>query len=432
LKYLIVNIESFQTGEVPEVVMQFLKRHPKPFIVLDESSKIKSNKAMRKDKKSKRTQAIHKLNGVGHRAILTGTFMSKSPVNIYDQMEFLEENYFGEDMFSFESRYCIMAYMPIGRGIRTLISEELYARMHRDLNRAYKTGGAMRLDATMARYLKTFRISERKQQWIMQHEAYSPFMGLKDLYERVKDDVMIVKKEDANDLPPKVYKSVRVPPTEEMKKLYDSLLKTGFTEDVVAANGISLYHRFQDICNGYIPKQDDPESKVYLDRQRESPKLLALMDELEDINTKNHQVVVWANRKLLLHDIVAALEKEGYETCLFDGDTNDIDRQKISENFRAGKIRVFVGNQQSGAYGLDFLKKANYEIFVSNDYSVERREQAEDRIHRGEEREQKTVVDIVIAGTVDERVTKSLWLGKELIHSGSTDKAIFEREEIIF
>lgn len=432
MKYLIVNIESFQTGDVPDVVKEYLKRHPNPFIILDESSKIKSNKACRKDKKSKRTQAIHKLNKRGHRAILTGTFMSKSPVNIYDQMEFLKDNYFDEDMFSFESRYVIMAYMPIGRGIRTVISEELYKRMHKDLNKAFKDGGQMRLEATMARYLKTFRISERKQMWIMEHPEYTPFMGLKDLYKRVKDDVMIVKKEDANDLPPKVYKSIRVLPTEEMKKLYTSLLKTGFTDDVVAANGISMYHRFQDICNGYIPKQDEEGGDVYLVPQKENPKLDALLTELEDINTRNHQVVVWANRKMLLKDIVALLEKEGYETCLFDGDTNDIQRQKIKDDFKSGKIRVFVGNQQSGAYGLDFLKKANYEIFVSNDYSVERREQAEDRIHRGEERDQKTIVDIVIAGTVDERMTKSLWLGKELIHSGSTDKAVFEIEEVVF
>lgn len=431
MKYLIINTESFQSGEVPEPVQEFIKKHRKPFIILDESSKIKSNKACRSDKKSKRTMAIQKLNKFGHRAILTGTFISKSPVNAYDQMEFLRKDYFQEDMFSFEGRYCIMSFLPIGRGIRTLISEDLYRDIHKALTKTFLTRGKDGLETMMDVFLKRFRISERNQMWIMDHPEYTPFKNLKDLYNRVKQDVMIVKKHDALDLPPKVYDVIRLEPSDEMKTLYDQLVKQGFTDDVVAPNGISLYHRFQDVCNGYIPTQEDEDSEVVLTPQKENPKLSTLLDKLEDIDTTKHQVVVWSNRKRLAQDAVAKMAEEGYTVCLYDGDTKDARKEEIKQDFLSGKVRVFVANSRSGAYGLDFLKKANYEIFISNDYSVETREQAEDRLHRGEEKHQKTVIDIVIAGTVDERVMRSLKLGKELINSGKTDRELFEREEVI-
>lgn len=431
MKYLIINTESFQSGEVPDPVQAFIKKHRKPFIILDESSKIKSNKACRSDKKSKRTMAIQKLNKFGHRAILTGTFISKSPVNAYDQMEFLRKDYFQEDMFSFEGRYCIMSFLPIGRGIRTLISEDLYKDIYKALTKTFLTRGKEGLESMMDVFLKRFRISERNQMWIMDHPEYTPFKNLKDLYNRVKQDVMIVKKHDALDLPPKVYDVIRLEPSDEMKILYDQLVKQGFTDDVVAPNGISLYHRFQDVCNGYIPTQEDEDSEIVLTPQKENSKLSTLLDKLEDIDTTKHQVVVWSNRKRLAQDAVAKLAEEGYVACLYDGDTKDAVKEEIKHAFLSGKIRVFIANSRSGAYGLDFLKKANYEIFISNDYSVETREQAEDRLHRGEEKHQKTVIDIVIAGTVDERVMRSLKLGKELINSGKTDRELFEREEVI-
>jgi SNF2 family DNA or RNA helicase len=430
MKYLIINTESFQTGEVPEVVKKFITRHRKPFIVLDESSKIKSNNACRVDKKSKRTLAIQKLNKFGHRAILTGTFISKSPVNAYDQMEFLKKDYFHENIFSFEGRYCIKVFLPIGRGRQVLISEDIYEQLHKSLNKTFLARGQAALESLMEVYLKRFRISERNQLFIMNHKKYTPFKNMKDLYERVKDDVMIVKKKDALDLPPKVYEMIRIEPTEEMRTLYKRLLKEGFTDDVVAPSGISLYHRFQDVCNGYIPVQEDEDDPVTLIPQKENPKLDAMLEKIEEINTDTNQVVVWSNRKLFLNDAAAVLRNAGYNCCVYDGTTKDAEKKSIEEQFKAKKIQVFLGNTSSGAYGLDFLKAANYEIFICNDYSTEIREQAEDRLHRGTESDVKNVIDIVVAGTVDEKVVKSLKLGKELIHSGKTDKAVFELEEI--
>ena len=101
MKALIVSLESFQKGEIPPEVIEYIQRNKKraPFIILDESSKIKTNEPCKESKKSKRTQAVLKLNKIGERCILTGTFMSKSPVNAYDQMKFLKDDFFPETIY---------------------------------------------------------------------------------------------------------------------------------------------------------------------------------------------------------------------------------------------------------------------------------------------------------------------------------------------
>ena len=132
MKALVVSLESFQKGEIPEEVKQFiLSQDKQPFIVLDESSKIKTNNPCKESKKSKRTQAIMKLNRIGERCILTGTFMSKSPVNAYDQMNFLCPDFFPESIWSFAEHYEIRRSLKSVRGARVLISQKDYETIYR-------------------------------------------------------------------------------------------------------------------------------------------------------------------------------------------------------------------------------------------------------------------------------------------------------------
>jgi hypothetical protein len=434
MKYLVVNLESFQTGDVPDVVKNFLEKHPEPFIVLDESSKIKSNNASIDKKKSKRTQAIQKLSKYGHRAILTGTFISKSPVNAYDQMCFLHKNYFGEDIFKFQQRFCLMVFLPIGRGIRTLISEDIYRSVHQRLKKASVRGPDYLQDVIES--ISTFyKLSERKVRHILANPEYTPFIDLPELYKRIGNDVMIVKKEDALDLPPKLYTTLKVQLKPKAAKMYKSFVDMNFVDNLAIKKGLPLFYSLQDLCNGYYPTltdPEDPESEKLLVPQEENPKIDMLLEKISEIDLSCEQVVVWSNRKLFLQDIKKSLDAEEINSCTYDGDTPTDERERIRKEFQEGKIRVFIGNQKSGAFGLDFLKAANYVFFMSNDYSVETREQAEDRVHRGGIISAKNIFDVVVEGSVDERVTKSLLLGKELIHSGAMHRSVFDLKEVIF
>ncbi len=72
-----------------------------------------------------------------------------------------------------------------------------------------------------------------------------------------------------------------------------------------------------------------------------------------------------------------------------------------------GPTRYFVGNPQTGGYGIT-LTAANTVIYYSNNYDLEKRLQSEDRAHRIGQTGSVTYVDLVAENTIDDRIIKSL------------------------
>ena len=428
MKALVVSLESFQKGIIPEEVKKFLLScEKKPFIVLDESSKIKTNNPCKESKKSKRTQAILKLSRIGERCILTGTFMSKSPVNAYDQMNFLCPDFFPESMYAFAEHYEIRRALPSVRGARITITQKDYETIRKRLmkykNDPVALGGAM--DGVYSFY----GITREDCLHIMKHEEYTPFKNMDELWERIGDVCTKVDRKTSTDLPPKVYKSCDVSLTKEQLKLYLQLQNQHCTDNVTVDNGLKLYLRFQDICNGYEPIETEEitesgHHKVELVPLKENPKLDMLEEIIEDIGDK--QVVVWCSRTRLLYDAEKRMRELGYTTAIYDGKIDKKLRDEGYQSFSEGKTQIIFLNQASGAYGLDGLKEADYAIYLCNSYSVEQRAQSENRIYRGEITRSKYIIDLTCTGTCEQRVTEALKLGQELIDSGITDPEIFK------
>lgn len=420
MKALIVSIESFQKGEVPEEVMQYINANPDLFIVLDESSKIKTNQPCIATKKSKRTQAVLKLNRFGERCILTGTFMSKSPVNAYDQMNFLCPSFFPETIFAFAEKYCIRRNLPAKRNARVNISQDDYNTIHTRLKKAEKD--PVKLLNAMESIHRYYGVSYDDCRYIMAHEKYSPFKNIKELWSRIGDVCMKVDRNYTVDMPPKVYKKMAVDLTQEQKKLYLQLQNQYCTDHITVDNGLELYLRFQDVCNGYEPVEDEEEN-VSLVPLKSNPKLEMLMEVVEGIG--NEQCVVWCSRSQLLYDAVYILENNGYNCGVYDGKIGQKERELFEKKFKDKEIQIMLVNQSSGSYGLNSLKDADYAIYLCNDYSVEHREQSEERIYRGIVDRNKYIIDIVCHGTCEEKVGEALRLGKELVTSGEMDTSIF-------
>lgn len=431
MKALIVSLESFQKGLIPEEVKQYiLSQHGNIFTILDESSKIKTNNPCKTSKKSKRTQAILRLNKIGHRCILTGTFMSKTPVNAYDQMNFLKDNFFPESMYAFAEHYELRRSLPTVRGARITLPEKDYNLIRKRLMRA--KDNPLELSGAMDAIHSYYSISREDCEYIMQNASYSPFKNIDELWQRIGDNCIHLKKEDILDIPPKVYRTCRVELTSEQRKLYLQLQNQHCTDRLTVDNGLKLYLRFQDICNGYEPVEteelnENGQPKVELLPLKENPKLDMLEELVDDIG--NNQIVVWCSRSKLLHEAKDRLVKLGYSCGVYDGKVNKADREKDYVSFRDKKIQILFVNQSSGAYGLDGLKEANYAIYLCNDYSVEKREQSEDRIYRGLVRNNKYIIDLTCLGTCEDRVTEALKQGKQLLDTGITDASLFMLEE---
>lgn len=438
-RMLIVSLEMFQKGQVPEIVKKYLDSCEKePLIILDESSRIKTNTPVKDDTcKSQRTQAILRLNNIGERCILTGTFMSTSPMNAYDQVKFLQDDFFTEGMYEFSEKYEIKMNMHLKRKtIRALITPEVYRRVRSKLvackNDVTKLAGAMDYA------YRTYGISKDSCVAIIKSQDFTTRKNIDKLWKRLEGLIYRFTKDQVVDLPPKVYSEIKIPLSEEQKKLYLQLQNLHCTDNVVVGNNaLTLYHRFQDICNGFEPVEEPTEvteveedkevsKNIVLKKLKENPKLNALLEVIEQIG--NEQAVIWCSRSSLLYEIFNTLQTKGYKVGVYDGKVNRNQRDEYYNGFKNKTVQFLIANQASASYGLDGLKDANYAIYVCNSYSSELRAQSEDRIYRGEIKNSKFIIDITMEGTCEQKVMHALKEGKELINSGAVDTTLFMYE----
>ena len=104
LTLFVMNVEAFSTlkGKTAGAWLgKALGSHG--MIAIDESTTIKNPKA-------KRTKALHKIATLfKYRRILTGSPITKSPLDIYAQAEFLEPGILGYDSYyAFQRRYAVL------------------------------------------------------------------------------------------------------------------------------------------------------------------------------------------------------------------------------------------------------------------------------------------------------------------------------------
>jgi hypothetical protein len=418
--------------DLPWAVQKFLSAYPKTFAVLDESSKIKTNTPMDENDKSIRTRLI-KLVGkyAAHKCIMTGTLMSKSPLNVVDPFNFLKEGYFPESMWALAERYCVMITIRVGRGRRVLIGQKDYADIRKRLKNAFIRGGEMQLEAAKESVFKQFAVDYVKQEHIIQHRKYTPFINEKELLRRIAPDTLFVRRGDVFDIQfDKFVKEPIMRPvglSQDAKRIAGELIELGFTDRLVLgkAPALELLARLQDVCNGFEPVKDD-EGKVSYRPLSENPKLDELTALMEEIDVGRNQVVIWASRRNILDICADRFEQEGYTFVRYDGSAGNIEKEAAEQAFVKREASIFLANQSSGAYGLNCLAQCSYAVYMCVDGSVERYHQSQHRILRGQLTAPKFSYVIYAAGTVEERQWTALKVGRELIEADNRkEKFIF-------
>jgi SNF2 family DNA or RNA helicase len=453
MKWLIINTEAFSSrglkqkktvsfSDLPMVVQKFISAFPKPFIILDESSKIKTNIPMKETDKSSRTRTIKLLNRYGERCIMTGTVKSKSPLNVIDQYNFLKEDYIPENMWEFAEQYCIMETIKIGRGRRVLISQKDYADIRKRLKNAWVRGGEVQLKLTKESIFNHYSIDYHKQEHIIQHRRYSPFINQEDLLRRIAPVTMFVKRADVFDIHfDKFVKDPIMRPVklaESAKNLANELVELGFTDNFTLgkAPALELMQRLQDVCNGFEPIEHK-EMKVTKGISKEvrtiecrplseNPKLDAMVELLDEIDIEHNQVVIWSSRKSMLNAIGECLTVEDVTFVRYDGSSSKDEKQAAQDEFYTKKAKVFLANQASGAYGLNCLANCNYMIWMCIDGSVEKYIQAMSRLLRGQLNAPKFAYVIYVKNSVEERMWEAIRVGRELVEADNRkEKFIF-------
>ena len=349
LHILLMNVEALSTKKGVEFADKFLRCH-KTLMAVDESTTIKNPKA-------KRTQSILKLGKLAkYRRILTGSPVTKSPLDLYSQCSFLNDHLLGfTSYYTFRNRYAVMIDRNFG-GRRVQI-----------------VGSYQRLD---------------------------------ELSELLKPFSYRVLKEDCLDLPEKIYMKRELELSDEQKKAYYTMKSAALAQlkgkISTAPHVLTQLMRLHQITCGHFTADDGSIQEFKNNRMTE---LLDLLDEMEG------KVIIWANYVYDIKQIVNAISDEYGEDSIVEyyGAIESKKRQKNIEKFQDPKssVRFFVGNPQTGGYGIT-LTAANNVIYYSNGYDLEKRLQSEDRAHRIGQKKSVTYVDLITKDTVDEKIVKAL------------------------
>jgi SNF2 family DNA or RNA helicase len=215
-----------------------------------------------------------------------------------------------------------------------------------------------------------------------------------------------ILKKDCLDLPDKVFTKRTIELSDEQQKAYSEMKANAITmlkgESSTALNVLTQLIRLHQITCGHM--KTDSGEVINLKNSR--------LDELMQIlGETTGKVIIWANYIYDIHSIEEAIKKEfgPGSYCTYYGGTKQEDRQKCIKKFQdpENPIRFFIGNTQTGGYGIT-LTEASTVIYYSNNYDLEKRIQSEDRAHRIGQKNKVLYIDLVAKGTVDEKIIQSL------------------------
>jgi len=350
LKIFLINVEALSTKRGFEACKEYLVKNKLNFVALDESTTIKNRSA----KRTRNILGLQKLSQV--RRILTGSPITKSPLDLYTQCQFLSPELLGFSSYlAFRNRYAEMTDIPVGSG----------------------------------RYISVPKYYKR----------------LQELELKIKQFATRIRKDECLDLKPKVRQKRYIELDGEGKKIYEKLRTTALAivEDstISFSNKLTEIIKLHQVCNGFTK---DDEGQIL---QLHKSKLLALEETLEETDGK---VIIWANYIYNIEEIIKFIEKKyGKKSVVSIYGAVDVQTRKeaVRRMQEDPETRFLVGNPTTGGFGLT-LTAVNTVIYFSNNYNLEVRKQSEDRAHRMGQKGTVVYIDIVARNTLDEAIMKSL------------------------
>ena len=348
LHILIMNVEAFSKGDGIKFAEKFLSCH-KAMIAIDESTTIKTPT-------SNRTRSVLSLRELAkYRRILTGSPVTKSPLDLFSQCQFLDPWLLNHSSYyTFKARYAVTRKIEVqGRRVEIVVG----------------------------------------------------YRNLGELSEKIKPFSKRVLKDDCLDLPDKTFIKHTVELTKEQKKVYEQMKREAiaFLDGKMqsTATVMTQLMRLHQITCGHFTADDGTIKDLPCSRLSE------LMSILENVEGK---AIIWSH---YTHDVKRIIEKikEVYgEDSVVDyfGETDQDQRSKNIKKFQTDdNCRFFVGTTHTGGYGIT-LTAGSTMIYFSNGYDLEKRQQSEARIDRIGQTKKMTYIDIISQDTVDERIVKAL------------------------
>jgi SNF2 family DNA or RNA helicase len=322
---------------------EMIARFKPQFVIADESHRIKRAS-------TRRSWYMRSWNKAPYRAILTGTPVPRSMLDLYGQWVFLNPKTFGTRIKDFKERYI-------------------------------KYGG--------------FRGYQVKG-----------YYHLKELKAKVKKDATRRRKDNTLDLPERIWQRVPVDLEPYASSLYWQVaeefyaqLKSGEIVDV--KNAMVKLGKLQQIAGGWVFTDKGPV-------QVSTAKLNATREILEDLYEAQDKVVVFARFLAEVNGIADVGRKIGFNTFVLSGATPRAQRPVDVRTFQRGtKPSLFVAQTQTGGLSIT-LTGAHEAIFYSPPLPLDDYIQCCDRVHRIGQAKKVRYRHIVARETVDLEIYQRL------------------------
>jgi SNF2 family DNA or RNA helicase len=360
--WLVINYEGIWRGASRNSIEDLLEKWSPDLVICDEAHRLKSNGA----KQSKVAARIGRQ--ARQRLILTGTPITKSPLDVFGEFRFLDDQIFGSNWYRFKNYFGVWG----GFGNYQL--------------RGYK--------------------------------------HLKELVAAVRENTFRIKKEKAIDLPAKVSVTVPVVLGQKAMDHYRKMAKKMIIEieetHATAAIVLTKILRLSQITSGFIT---DVSGTI---RVFDNAKLKACTDLLEDILEADQKVVIFVRfRKDIARLEEAIIKQFKRQPLILSGSVAHNKRDSLIERFHEDKNeKIFIAQIQAGSLGIS-LTPASVAIFYSLDYSYANYVQAQDRLHRIGQTSKVTYYHLVVPRTID---TLTLQILKE---KGNIAEAIIHDPKIL-
>ena len=350
--------------------------YPFDLVIADESAKyLKSIKALRTN------VAINIADESRYKMILTGTPISNKPMDIFTQYRFLNGGRtFGDNFYKWRNHYF---YQSGGRYKQYTFKKKLADELHR------------KIYSTSIRFGKEFRTGK------LPEEFFNPII-LKpgqDFYDRYYDVRDSIKTEIETE---------------------------GGIENIQIKHVLTKMIRLQQITSGFI-KIEGVEHKL-----KYTPKLDALEEHIDIALDAEESIIIWCWFRYSIQMISDLMKKKKIKCLTMNGSDSSIDKTKKWKKFQKSKsINVFIGQTVSGGVGINLFKfrqkadKAQHMLFYENTQILDHRLQALGRVDRiGVISDTIYYKDLLIKGTIDERIIKSIKENKDLADLILEDKEI--------
>lgn len=215
-----------------------------------------------------------------------------------------------------------------------------------------------------------------------------------EIYSRLGDLCMSIKKEDVLSLPGQIYEDVELTPSQDILQKYKQFEREKVLEslddcgDIIAGTEAALTNKLLQFANGAIYDMDGAAHVIH------GIKLDALEELIEEAG--GDPVLVLYAYKHDAERIRARIPCRSLDT------SDDID------DWNAGRIPVALAHPASIGHGLNLQEGGHITIWFGLTWSLELYQQANERLNRPGQKNVCRVYHLILKDTHDERVLKAL------------------------